>query len=542
MSTPRLSRHLVYGHHGMICSNSPLAAGVGLQVLHDGGNAFDAALAVAAVETVTVVPMCGVGGDSFVLLYDAATQSVTGVNSSGVAATGATGEYYRRQGYRTMPLEGPHAVSVPGEVAAWEVIHQRFCTQPFARLLEPAIRYAQEGFPIPPGIGRNFASNAAKLAQFPSTAAVFMPRGIPPVEGDILVNTDLAETLRIVADGGADAFYRSAFTRRLVAGLRVGGGLFTEADFAGHQAEVYEPIATTYRGHTVYQTRPPSQGFLLLEMLNLIEGFDLGTLAWQSPEAIHLMIEAKKIAYADRNRVAGDPRVVDWPLEELISKAYAEACRSEIFPDRVNANLAALQAAEMDGDTTYFCVADGAGNAVSWIHSLSHAFGSGYVAEGTGVVCNNRAGRGFRVTAGHPNEIQPGKRAMHTLNCYIVTQHGQPVIIGGTPGGDFQPQCGLQMLTALIDYGVDPQAAVEAPRWWSFPGTDPASLDHEMEVRVEAEMPETTVRGLEALGHRVVRRQPGIYDGKVQLIVRDPVRGVLMGASDPRGDGQAVGR
>ena len=305
---------------------------------------------------------------------------------------------------------------------------------------------------------------------------------------------------------------------------------------------MYEPIATTYRGHTVYQTRPPSQGFLLLEMLNLIEGFDLGTLAWQSPEAIHLMIEAKKIAYADRNRVAGDPRVVDWPLEELISKAYAEACRSEIFPDRVNANLAALQAAEMDGDTTYFCVADGAGNAVSWIHSLSHAFGSGYVAEGTGVVCNNRAGRGFRVTAGHPNEIQPGKRAMHTLNCYIVTQHGQPVIIGGTPGGDFQPQCGLQMLTALIDYGVDPQAAVEAPRWWSFPGTDPASLDHEMEVRVEAEMPETTVRGLEALGHRVVRRQPGIYDGKVQLIVRDPVRGVLMGASDPRGDGQAVGR
>ena len=225
MSTPRLSRHLVYGHHGMICSNSPLAAGVGLQVLHDGGNAFDAALAVAAVETVTVVPMCGVGGDSFVLLYDAATQSVTGVNSSGVAATGATGEYYRRQGYRTMPLEGPHAVSVPGEVAAWEVIHQRFCTQPFARLLEPAIRYAQEGFPIPPGIGRNFASNAAKLAQFPSTAAVFMPRGTPPAEGDILVNTDLAETLRIVADGGADAFYRSAFTRRLVAGLRARRGL-----------------------------------------------------------------------------------------------------------------------------------------------------------------------------------------------------------------------------------------------------------------------------------------------------------------------------
>jgi gamma-glutamyltranspeptidase/glutathione hydrolase len=205
----------------------------------------------------------------------------------------------------------------------------------------------------------------------------------------------------------------------------------------------------------------------------------------------------------------------------------------------VNARLAALQPVEVDGDTTYFCVADGAGNCVSWIHSLSHAFGSGYMAAGTGIVFNNRAGRGFSLTPGHPNEIAPGKRAMHTLNCYLATQDGQPVIIGGTPGGDFQPQCGLQILTSLIDFALDPQAAVEAPRWWSFPGTDPATLNTPMEIRVEAEMPEATVQGLEALGHRVVRRQPGVYDGKVQLIRRDPQRGVLMGASDPRGDGHA---
>jgi gamma-glutamyltranspeptidase/glutathione hydrolase len=200
-----------------------------------------------------------------------------------------------------------------------------------------------------------------------------------------------------------------------------------------------------------------------------------------------------------------------------------------------------MQLAETDGDTTYFCVADGAGNSVSWIHSLSHAFGSGYVAEGTGVVFNNRAGRGFRLTPGHPNEIAPGKRAMHTLNCYLATRDGQAVIIGGTPGGDFQPQCGLQILSQLIDFGTDPQAAVEAPRWWSFPGTDPATIDQEMRLQVEAEMPESTIHALEALGHRVVPRAPGVYDGKVQLIVRDPERGVLMGASDPRGDGQAVG-
>lgn len=537
----RLSRHLVYGRRGMICSNSPLAASAGLKVLHEGGNAFDAALAVAAVETVTLVPMCSLGGDSFVLLYDAATGMMTGVNSSGVAATGATGEFYRAQGYRTMPLEGPHAVSVPGEVAAWEAMHQRFCTKPFAQLLDSAIGYAEEGFPVPPGIGRNFASNAAKLAQFPATAAVYMRQGTPPREGDTLVNRDLAGSLRVIADGGAEAFYRGPLTRQMVAGLRAGGGLFTEADFAGHEAEIYTPIATTYRGYTVHQTRPPSQGFLLLEMLNVLEGFDVASLGYNSPEAIHLMVEAKKIAYADRNRVAGDPRVVDWPLDELISKPYADARRQEISPDRVNTRLAALQPVEVDGDTTYFCVADAAGNSVSWIHSLSHAFGSGYVAKGTGLVFNNRAGRGFRLTPGHPNEIAPGKRAMHTLNCYLVTQAGQPVIIGGTPGGDFQPQCGLQILTQLIDGGADPQAAVEAPRWWSFPGTDPATLDHEMELRVEAEMPEATVQGLEALGHRVVRRQPGVYDGKVQLIVRDPARGVLKGASDPRGDGQAVG-
>ena len=251
---------------------------------------------------------------------------------------------------------------------------------------------------------------------------------------------------------------------------KLGGGLFTAADFAGHQAEVYEPIATTYRGHTIYQTRPPTQGFLLLEMLNLVEGFDLAALGQNSAATTHLMAEAKKIAYADRNRVAGDPRFVDWPLTELISKAYADERRRDIQLDRVNFGLMAQQTVEVDGDTSYFCAADGAGNCVSWIHSLSNAFGSGYIAEGTGVLFNNRAGRGFSLTPGHPNEIAPGKRTMHTLNCYLATKDGHPVIIGGTPGGDFQPQCGLQILTNLIDFGMDPQAArgsaalVELPR------------------------------------------------------------------------------
>lgn len=541
MAANRLSRHLVYSQHGMICSNSPLAASAGLLVLQEGGNAFDAALAVAATETVTVVSGCGLGGDSFILLYEGPTGAITGINSSGVAATGASADFYRDQGYRTMPLIGPHAVSVPGEVAAWEEVHRRFCSKPFAQLLDRAIGYATDGFPVPPGIARSFAHNTDKLAQFATTAAIYQPKGDVPGEGDRLVNPDLARSLHLVATGGAEEFYRGDLARRMLQGLQAGGGLFSQADFAGHQADVYEPISTTYRGHTVFQTSPPSQGFLLLEMLNLVEGFDLTSLGQNSPAAIHLMTEAKKIAYADRNRLAGDPQCIDWPLAELISKAYADARRDDIYRDRVNPALTPLQTAEADGDTTYFCVADGAGNCVSWIHSLSNAFGSGYVAEGTGILFNNRAGRGFSLTPGHPNLIAPGKRTMHTLNCYLVTRDDQPVIIGGTPGGDFQPQCGLQLLSNLIDHQMDPQAAVEAPRWWSFPGTDPASLETAMALRLEAEMPDVTGRDLQAMGHRLAWRQPGVYDGKVQLIVRDPQRGILMGASDPRGDGQAAG-
>jgi gamma-glutamyltranspeptidase/glutathione hydrolase len=439
-----------------------------------------------------------------------------------------------------MPIDGPHSISVPGEVAAWEELHHRFCTKAFASLLDTAVGYAEEGFPVSPGIGRSFDHSVAKLSQFPASKAIYVPKGSPTEEGDVLVNRDLARSLRRVAEGGADEFYRGELSRELVKGLRAAGGLFTEEDFAGHYAEVHAPIATTYRGHTIYQTSPPSQGFLLLEMLNLVEEFDLCSLGHNCPEVIHLLVEAKKIAYDDRNRLAGDPRVVDWPLDELISKEYASRRRGEISPDRVGVAKPSLQTVDGDGNTTYFCVADGEGNCVSWIHSLSNAFGSGFVAEGTGVLFNNRAGRGFSLAPGHPNEIAPGKRTMHTLNCYMALKDGSPVIVGGTPGGDFQAQCGLQMITNLLDFGLPPQEAVEAPRWWSFPGTDPASLDTPMELRTEPHMPEETLEALKRMGHKVARRREGISDGKVQLIVRDAESGVLMGASDPRGDGHAA--
>ena len=541
MSITSLTRSAVYGQNGMVSSDSPLAASVGLRVLQDGGTAFDAALAVAAVECVTIVPMCGLGGDSFILAYDANSGAVTNINSSGAAAAGAEAEYYRQQGLALMPIAGPHSVSVPGEAAAWEALHRKFGKLPFAELLAPAIKYAEHGFPVPPRIARVFANNAELLARFSATADIYLSNGRPPREGELLANPDLAASIRQVAQGGADAFYRGHLADQLVAGLNGAGGLFTETDFNNHQAVVGDAISTDYRGHRVYQTRPPSQGFLLLEMLNIVGGHDLTSMTPNSADAIHLLVESKKIAYSDRNRLAGDPNFVDWPLDGLLSPEYSDMRRDQIHPFQAGAEVRPLTPVDGRGDTTYFCVADGAGNAVSWIHSLSNGFGSGVVAPGTGVLFNNRAGRGFTLEADHPNVIAPGKRTMHTLNCYLTTVDGEVAIVGGTPGGDFQPQCGIQILTKLIDGGLQAQDAVESPRWHSFPGTDPATINRPGELRVEVGMPDDTIRDLTRMGHNVVQNPLGAYHGVVQLIVRDPRRGVLTGASDPRGDGQAVG-
>jgi gamma-glutamyltranspeptidase/glutathione hydrolase len=318
------------------------------------------------------------------------------------------------------------------------------------------------------------------------------------------------------------------------------GGPFVADDFARQSCEVYYPIRTTYRDVTVCQTNPVSQGFLMLEQLNILEGLNLSETGLLGADRLHYLVEAKKLAFADRNEVAGDPLFVNWDLNRLISKEHAAGRRASIDRQRAMEPARPL-VAEHSGDTSYFCVADGDGMAVSFIHSLSAAFGSGVVAGDTGITLNNRAGRGFSLQAGHPNVVEPGRRTMHTLNAYLCLKNGKPWLVGGTPGGDQQTQVNTQVLTSIVDQGLSVRESLEVPRWFSFPGTDPATIDQNMVIRIEERVPKATRKELEARGHVLEVLSPWGGGGAVQLIELDQASGVLRGASDPRAGGVALG-
>jgi gamma-glutamyltranspeptidase/glutathione hydrolase len=529
-----------FGTRGMVCSAHPLAAFIGLGVLQRGGNAFDAAIAVAAAEGVLLPMKCGLGGDAFVVLHDARKGETVAFNGSGVAAAAAPADYYRSQGHTSMPLHGVHAVSVPGAVSVYEALWRRHGTLDWPELWAPAIELAEKGIAITKYISGQYAANAEDLAKFPYSAAQYLPNGRVPAPGERWAAPNLAKSLRVVAKGGADAFYRGEIAEKLLAFLRKEGQTFTADDFAQQQAVTYTPISTQYRGATVYETAPQSQGFLVLEQLNILEGFDLAKLAPYGPERMHLMIEAKKLAFADRNRYAGDPAFVKWPLQTLISKEHAARRRALIDANRAQWPDGAV-IPEHSGDTSYFTVADGNGNAISFIHSLSNAFGSCVVAGETGITLNNRAGRGFSLDPKHPNCIAPGRRTMHTLNAYMVHRDGKPWIVGGTPGGDQQVQWNAQIITNLIDYGMSVQDAAEAPRFHSFPGTDPANLGRPPVVKVEDRVSEATRGALQGLDHKVETLGAWGGGGAVQLIQIDHANGVLRGGTDPRPGGLALG-
>ncbi|CAA9260712.1 MAG: Gamma-glutamyltranspeptidase @ Glutathione hydrolase [uncultured Chloroflexi bacterium] len=528
-----------YASRGMVASASPAAAAVGLRVLMDGGNAFDAAVATALVEGLTLPASCGLGGDMFAVLYDARSRSTYAINGSGVAAGWASRDYYVSRGHTQMPLYGVHSVSVPGAPDAYWTLHQRFGSRPWSKLVEPAITCAEDGIALSAALARSIG-NQKKFLDDPASTATFLAGGQPPEAGAVFRRPDYARSLRTLAQDGPEPFYRGSIARETCTYLQAQGGLLEEADFAGHATEVYAPLRTTYRDVEVCSTAPPSQGMIILEWLNLLESFDLAGSGFGTAETLHLMAETKKLAFADRLRYAGDPRFIDVPLNELLSKSFAARRLQALDRRRAATQVEGALPEALHGDTSSFCVADGQGNMVSFIHSLSAGFGSGVTAGETGILLNNRAGRGFTLEEGHPNVIQGGKRTMHTLNCYLLLRDGQPYAVGGTPGGDQQPQWNVQTITNVVDFGQHAQQAADAPRWYSFPGTDPVFDSKPFDVRLESRFGPDTVAGLVARGHQVVDIGPWGSPGAIQLIQRLP-NGVLAGGSDSRAGGIALG-
>ena len=519
---------LCVAKNGVVVTEFPQASLVGLKVLQEGGNAVDASVATAATLNVIGLGRSGLGGDAFILVYDGKSKKVTGINGSGRAPYAASVDYYKKQGRSHMAEDGIHSASVPGAVDAYVEVLERFGTMPLKELLQPAIEFAEEGLLMKAGDRKSLAADG-KLRKFPNTAKVFCKDEVLSKRAGVLVNRDLGGSLRLVAEGGREAFYKGEIAQAIVACAEANGGLFTMYDFENHTSDVYEPIQTDYRGYTVYQTTLPSQGHIVLEELNILEGYDVAAMEFGSAAHLHHMVEAKKLAFADRLAYSGDPDFEDVPLGVLLSKSFAEKRREAIHPNQAS-TVPTAGDIYRNGDTTSFAVADKDGNAVSFIISLSSHFGSGLVVDGTGIVLNDRIGyaQGFEFDDGHPNQLKPGKRTMHTLNTYIVCSSDEVFFIGNTPGGFMQPQLNFQAITNAIDFGMPPAHAVDTPAWISFPGASPSQVGQPFILRLDERFADETVKELERWGHVVARGGTG---GSRKMIMKDPDSGMLLGAS-----------
>jgi gamma-glutamyltranspeptidase/glutathione hydrolase len=514
----------------MVASAHPWATLAGLETLKAGGTAADAAIATNAVLAVTQPNMCGIGGDIFVLYHEAATGTVHFLNGAGRSGSRASLDELRRRGLSGLPVVGAPTVSVPGCVRGWAMLHERFGTRPLAQLLAPAIHYADEGFPTS-ALTSQAIEEFAPLTTDAEWHRVFRPAGRAPALGELLVQKDLAGTLREIAADGPDVVYRGR-AARAIAERMAAAGFLTLEDLAAHAGEWGEPLSTTYRGYTVYETPPPTQGLAALLTLNLLEPTRLAELRLHSVEHLHLLLEMVKLAYADRDRWIGDPAHARVPVAGLLSKAYAAQRRRAFHPGKASA----YRAGDPDGDTTGFVVADGRGNVASVIQSLFNGFGSGIVVPACGIVLQNR-GRHFRLEPGHPSVLAPRKRPFHTLMASIVTRDARPAVAFSTMGGNGQAMFHAQVLTNLLDYGLDPQEAIERPRFLigAFLPGEPDDTIH-----LESRLPADVFEALRARGHPV-KPAPDFFmrTGHAHAITfRD---GTLLGGADPRGDGAALG-
>jgi len=523
----KLGRSPVLATRGMVAASQPLAAAAGLRVLQEGGNAIDAAIATAAVLNVVEPMMCGIGGDLFALVYDRSSEKLYGLNATGRAGAKASAAKMREMGYEHMPGSGVYAVTVPGALDGWEQLRSRFGTRSFAELLEPAIYYAENGFPVSQIIATDWKAAEEKLRRHPATASNYLIDGRAPRHGELFKSPDLASTFRLIADEGSDVFYRGTIAHKIADFVESEGGFVTYEDLANHHSDWVEPVSTTFRGTTVYQIPPNSQGYVALEMLNILEEFDLRALGHNSAEYLHLLIEAKKLAFADRNAYLGDPEKTRVPLSKLLSKRYA-AERAKLI-DRERAAREVLPGPIDPTETVYLTVVDEDRNVVSLIYSVFSSFGSGLVVPGTGITLQNR-GTGFSLEPGHPNEMAPGKRALHTNMPGMVFKDGKPWLSYGVMGGDMQPQGHTQVLLNLIEFGMNVQEAGEAARFRHF---SDRTVGFESGVGIDV------LQELITKGHRPVTRM-GAYGG-YQAIMIDWEQGVLLGGSDVRKDGAAMG-
>ena len=517
-------RSTVYGRRGAVACEHPDAAVAGIRILDAGGTAADACVAMAACMAVLSPMATGMGGDAFLLHYEAGTGRVTGANGSGRAPHSATIEKLRGRGIKEMPERGGLSVTVPGAVRLWEDAAESLGRLPLARSLEPAYEMAEEGHPVSEVVARYWEINEWVLRTNKAATQTFLPDDRPPNSGEIFRQPDLARTLTAVAEAGADAFYEGEVARSIARSVQDAGGYLAEEDLAAQETTWVEPISTDYRGVRVYEIPPPGQGIAALQMLNILEGFDLSSLDPFGAERIHLEAEAKKLAYRDLHEKIGDPEFAEIPTEELLSKEYAAKLR-----ERISARAAGSVEPRLGDDTTYLCAVDAEGNGCSFINSLYMGFGSGVVAEGTGVCLQNR-GHSFRLEKDHPNALAPGKRPLHTIIPGLATLDGTLWATFGVMGGPMQPQGHAQLLANLLDYGMNPQEAVDHLR----------HFHNEDTLLLEGRIPEGEAEELRRKGHRVeVGADYVVPTGGAQLI-RILENGVRACGSDPRKDGCAL--
>jgi gamma-glutamyltranspeptidase/glutathione hydrolase len=523
-------RSAVLARHGMVATSQPLAAQAGLRILQQGGNAVDAAVATAAVLAVVEPMMTGLGGDMFAMVYTAKGE-LAGINGSGFSPAAANIEFFRQRKLEQIPIRGPFAVSVPGAVDGWATLLEKYGTMSFAQVLAPAIDYAENGFPVSEIIASDWSSPANEaLFDDKEFARAYYQNGKPPALGEVFVNKPLAETLRKIASGGRDAFYKGDIARRIVERLNKLGWPVTMDDLAYQHSDWVEPISTTYKGNRVYELPPNGQGMATLEMLNILEGDDLRSLGHNSADYLHLLIEAKKLAFADLDAWLADPERARVPVPKLISKDYGREQRKRIDRGRAAKDVKTgvderVEFLTRNGDTVYLTVVDKDRNVVSFINSIFWQFGSGVVVPETGILLQNR-GALFSLDPEHPNRLEGRKRPFHTIIPAMVFRDGKPWMSFGVMGGDMQPQGHVQVLLNMLEFGMNVQDAGEAPRFRHSPADG---------LALESGIDTTVITELSRRGHTVGWR-PGIFGG-YQAIQIDWERGVLLGGSDPRKDG-----